>query len=403
MDAITPVRLEAGSLPPDWQPLPEIPASRYTSAGFAQAERDRLWNRSWLCAARESELPDVGSYKMFEKTGQPILLIRGKDRVVRAFYNICRHRGARVAQGETGCTKLLRCMFHSWSYNLEGQLIGVPSEEGFASLDRSGRNLIPVRCESWNGWLFVNPAADAPPLADFLGTLDGQLRSTTMGALRLVAKRNYVVSSNWKTTMDAFLEAYHLDTIHPKTAAAVNDSRYSRIALLEGGHSWQALRRRRLLGDEVSGASQPDITAMDPHFREFVITYNIFPNLVAPIDPVGFPVLLMWPIDVERSEIEVYFLGPEWESERRADFYDNYFRFFDQLVAEDMDNLANIQVSLATGVMSGPLLGFQEQRIYWLHQAIDTLIGADHLPRGQQVADILTATEPEQDSAPELQ
>lgn len=393
MGEVTPVRLEAGALPPDWRPLPEIPARRYTDAAFEAAERDRLWKGTWLCAGRASELPEPGSYKLFEKTGQPIILVRGKDGVVRAFYNICRHRGARVARGETGRTTLLRCQFHSWSYNLQGDLVGVPGKEGFACLDTAERSLMPVRCEQWAGWLFINCDPEGQPFADFLGSLDDQLRSTDMASLRLVAKRTYVVESNWKTTMDAFLEAYHLDTIHPKTAAVVNDARYSRIALLDGGHSWQALRRKKLLGDEVSREDQPDIDGMEAHFRSFGITYNIFPNLVAPIDPVGFPVLLMWPIDAHRSEIEVYFLGPEWESEKREAFYDNYFRFFDQLVGEDMENLANMQVSLETGVMSGPLLGYQEQRVYWLHQAIDARIGAERIAPELQVAQVLAATD----------
>ncbi len=392
MGNVAPVRLQPGSLPPDWRPLPEIPARRYTSTAFADLERDHLWSRTWLCAGREEELPQAGDYKLFEKTGRPILIVRGKDGLARAFYNICRHRGARVARGETGHAARLRCQFHSWSYNLEGELVAVPGEEGFACLDRAERGLIPVRCETWDGWLFVNFDDAAPPLSAFVAELGPQLRSTAMTSLRLVGKRNYVARSNWKTTMDAFLEAYHLDTIHPKTAAVVNDGRYSRIELLAGGHSWQALRRRKMLGEEVSGNDQPDIAGIDDHFREHGITYNVFPNLVAPIDPVGFPVLLMWPIDVEQCEIEVYFLGPAWESDRREAFYDSYFRFFDQLVGEDMDNLANIQLSLGTGMMKGPLLGFQEQRVYWLHQAIDDRIGASNIPEAQRVSQILSAT-----------
>ncbi|MEJ2410937.1 MAG: aromatic ring-hydroxylating dioxygenase subunit alpha [Novosphingobium sp.] len=369
--------------------LPEIPGERYISAEMEALEQERLWRRTWLCAGRESMIPEPGDYFMFRKAGASILVIRGKDGQIRAFHNACRHRGASIVREECGHTGLLRCQFHSWAYNLEGRLIGVPEEKGFGDLDRSARSLLPARCETFEGWIFLNQDMDAVPLEKFLGETGIQLRTAAMQGLRIIERRSYHAKANWKVTLDAFLESYHLNTIHPQTAAIMNDAKNSAIRLYENGHAWLASLRRQDLAQDMGQEAKPDIAEMHETFREYAITYNLYPNFVSPLDPVGFPVLLMWPDGRDGCEIEIYFMGPDWGDGDRPSFYDAYFGFFDQLVAEDLENLESMQKSLDGGFFTGALLNWNERKIYWQHQAIDAQIGIDRVPPALRVQPVL--------------
>ncbi|SCW72236.1 Phenylpropionate dioxygenase, large terminal subunit [Sphingobium faniae] len=375
----------------DIPPLPEIAGGRYTSETMQALEDAWLWRRTWLCAGRESMIPKGGDYFVFRKAGASILVVRGKDGKIRAFHNACRHRGASVVREDCGHAGLLRCQFHSWAYNLEGHLVGVPEENGFPGLDRSERGLLPVRCETFEGWIFLNQNPEAEPLEDFLGEAGRQLTHAAMGDLRVVERRSYRAEANWKVTLDAFLESYHLNTIHPQTAAIMNDAQNSAIHLFERGHAWLASLRRQYLSQDMGEAGQPDISAMHESFRKYAITYNLYPNLVSPIDPVGFPILLMWPVSRTSCEIEIYFLGPDWGEGERPSFYESYFAFFDQLIEEDLSNLASMQKSLDSGFFPGALLNWTERKIYWQHQSMDEQIGRDRIPQEFQVKPVLMA------------
>jgi len=380
------------TVPPNNFPhLPRIPAGRYISEEFEALENKYLWRRNWLCAGRESDLPEQGSYRLFRKLGPTIVLVRGKDNCIRAFYNTCRHRGAPIVRDESGRTNLLRCQFHSWSYSLDGKLIGVPDEGDFTCFDRNENSLISVRCEVWDGWIFINLDNNALALHKELGTLPQQLESLGMSDLRVIDKRSYIVQCNWKTTVDAFLEVYHLKTIHPETANAALDHKLSTIELLQGGHAWNAVGRREALSNTIGDKTgKPDIPSLAEVFRQYGFTYSLFPNIVAPIDPVGFPWLVIWPQGIKQCEIEVYFIGPDWGGGPQPTFYEQYFAFFEKLVGEDIKNLAPIQESLESGAYTGSLVNYQERRIYWFNEEIDRRIGVERIPSGMRVSQVLT-------------
>jgi phenylpropionate dioxygenase-like ring-hydroxylating dioxygenase large terminal subunit len=154
----TELRAEAERTEPpgDAVPVPPIPVQRYRDEAFTRLEHERVWTRTWLFVGHESELAAPGSYRLFTRSGSPILVVRGHDGVVRAFYNSCRHRGAPVVRDECGVAKRLTCQYHSWSYDTAGELRAVPDARSFAGLDQAALGLVPVRCETWQGFVFVN-------------------------------------------------------------------------------------------------------------------------------------------------------------------------------------------------------------------------------------------------------
>ncbi len=153
--------------PPEGFPrFPSIPGGRYTNPEFLEAERQALWKRTWLYACHVDELPDAGSFMLWTKTGSPILIVRGKDMKIRAFYNTCRHRGAPLVKTETGRCDGLVCSYHGWTYALDGQLVNLRDKRDFVDLDTGDHSLVAVRCEQFANWVFVNEDPDAQPLLE---------------------------------------------------------------------------------------------------------------------------------------------------------------------------------------------------------------------------------------------
>src|SRR5437762_279585 len=145
-----------------------VPKARYTSREFVDLEMERLWSRVWQVACREEELAQPGDYLEYMIGDQSILVVRGNDHVIRAFYNNCLHRGTRLASGVGNfATGQIRCRYHAWQYALDGELVEVVDRDEFTELP-DGLRLGEVRAESWGGFVFVNADAAAEPLLDFL-------------------------------------------------------------------------------------------------------------------------------------------------------------------------------------------------------------------------------------------
>ena len=378
-------------MPPEgFPPLPEIPGGRYIRDDFFALEQEHVWRRSWIPAGREAGLEEPGHYRVFDKLGVPIILVRGRDRVLRAVYNTCRHRGAPVVREVEGRTTLLRCQYHSWSYGLDGRLIGVPDERDFGCLDKSSRGLMEVRCETWGGLVFINLDKDAPPLAEHLGPLVGELACVGMDRLRVVHQQSYLIECNWKAAMDAFLEVYHINTIHPSSAGIMLNHRAAAMGLMPNGHSRMATRKNMSQGiNFVEFEGAPDIDTMPDLYRTNNTAYCVFPNLITPVEPTGFPLLFFWPRGRRQTEMEAVYIAPDWGEEDRPEFWNRFLPIFDQVLMEDMYNLAPIQSSLESEAFSGMMINYQERRIYWFHEEIDRRIGLANIPDGLSVPQLL--------------
>lgn len=378
--------------PPEGFPeMPEIPGGRYTRQDFFDLEMEHVFSRSWVCVGREEDVPERGSFKLYRRLGAPVIVVRGKDEVVRAFYNTCRHRGAKIVASECGRTNLLRCQYHSWAYSLDGRLMTVPDERDFIGLDKSKRGLFPVRCETWGGWIFINLDENAGPLTDFLGPLVDEWRPEEMAGLRVIHRYNVTVNCNWKAAMDAFQEIYHVSTIHGASLARAVNHKAAAFGLMPGGHSRlyapYTENARAALGLAAEGT--PDIPTYPQLARESVVAYSGFPNLSASFRSTSYQFMTFWPIAVDKVEMDVIGIGPDWGDGPMPDYWEQANASFRQILQEDLDNLSSIQESLNTKAFTGILANYQERRIYWLHEAVDRAIGHNRIPEGLAVEPVL--------------
>jgi nitrite reductase/ring-hydroxylating ferredoxin subunit len=377
--------------PAGFPALPDLPLGRYTDPEFFRLEQDRLFARSWLYACHDSELPENGSYQLRDIAGRAILLVRGDDGEVRAFFNACRHRGAPVVGEPCGTARLLACRYHSWTYDLCGRLVRVPDERDFVGLDMTQRGLPVVRCERWGGWWFVNLDSAAVPLLEWLDPLPRLLADIAGSPLRVLDTKRVELRCNWKILAEGFLEVYHARTIHPTTVAPTLDTRGTVISLFDHGHqNMLSPVRPGTRGDDRE--SLTTLAHLPAVFRESIQpAHGIFPNIIAPLDARGFPFLVFWPTGAATTRLDIVWFVADWGNGPLpgADAWGKRLARFDVLMDEDYRNLEPIQNSMEHAAHGGQLINYQERRIWHLHAWIDKVIGPQLVPEGLRVPDLL--------------
>ncbi len=211
--------LDAGST--DEAPAPlRLPPAHHTSPAHLAAERRDLFRAQPIAAALSADLPDAGSFLALESGGIPILLVRGADRAVRAFLNVCRHRGAPVAEGRgKAAGARLRCPFHAWTYDLAGALAAIPlGEAGYAACERSALGLRALPCRERAGLILVRPEGERPIDAEgWLGDVVLDLEALGLERFHFFAEHRGQWRANWKLLLETFLESYHVFSLHRET------------------------------------------------------------------------------------------------------------------------------------------------------------------------------------------
>ncbi len=200
-----------------------VEPSRYHSSEFMAREWQRLWPKAWLIAGVASDLPDTGSYFLFELGRESILVTRTEDGV-RAFYNVCTHRGTRLVTQPYGKKSFHVCPFHAWRFNHRGELVALTDRETFRDeVACDARGLAAIRCEEYAGIVFVNLDEHAPPLRERIGLPPGYLESYRIDQMRVVRHVQTEWAANWKIGVEAFYESYHLHCVHPETRQVMAD------------------------------------------------------------------------------------------------------------------------------------------------------------------------------------
>lgn len=208
--------------PPPQRPT-RVPAERYYSAEFALLETQRMWPRVWQVACSIDHVAEPGDYFEYRCGPYSVLIVRGDDDTLRAFQNVCRHRGNSLCTGSGSDLRELRCGYHGWTWDLSGMLRRVPHRKGFGELRLADLPLIPVRVEEWGRLVFINLDANAMALSDYLEEVPRDVEWNRLDEFRCYATMTIEVDANWKTIADGFSETYHIQTLHPELHRCMDD------------------------------------------------------------------------------------------------------------------------------------------------------------------------------------
>jgi choline monooxygenase len=205
-----------------------IPASWYTEPRIAQLEMQNVFSRAWQALGRTEQVEKPGQYVTASVAGEPVVAVRGSDGKLRAFYNVCRHHAMTVMNQPCGHAQHMRCPYHGWTYNLEGELRGMTEFEGVCDFDRTQNGLVPIRVETWENFVFVNLDPHAAALEEFLGALVGLAKPLGFAGLQFVERRNYTLNCNWKVYVDNFLDGgYHVPHMHKGLNSVLDYTNYT--------------------------------------------------------------------------------------------------------------------------------------------------------------------------------
>ncbi|MFO0814300.1 MAG: SRPBCC family protein [Gemmatales bacterium] len=316
-----------------------IPSEWYTSPVHAEAERSHVWYDNWLCVGRIDQVEQPGQYLTMEMAGEPLLVIRGEDRQLRAMFNVCRHRAARIMTAECGVTDRLRCPYHGWTYDLAGNLRGVPGFDGVADFQRENNGLPVVTVETWGPLVFVHLGQPRETLAEYLSPLPAMLKPYGVEQLACVGRKEYVLECNWKVFVDNYLDGgYHVNAIHPSLAGVLDYKNYKTECF-----RYVSLQSSPLKAPDASD----DASAANVRTGKAAAYWWVYPNLMINAYEGVMDTNLVLPLGPDRCRVlfDFYFPRSATSPEARAQQAES-MKVADQIQAEDVGICEDVQRGL---------------------------------------------------------
>jgi phenylpropionate dioxygenase-like ring-hydroxylating dioxygenase large terminal subunit len=328
-----------------------LPGWVYHDPDYFKVEMARLIRPSWQIVCHESDVAGAGDWRTLELLGESILVIRGGDSIVRAFANVCRHRGSRLVDGQSGCAKRLTCPYHAWTYAADGRLVGVPSREDYEGLDPASLGLIPVELESWHGFLFVRLEPGGPSVAAMMAAHEAEVaphRFEELQAIGRITMRPRDV--NWKNVADNYSDGLHINVAHPGlTRLFGGDYRIEAGAEVD-----------RMSGDLVE---KPSANLSERAYQHFLpggdrswLYFKLWPNVAIDIYPDQVDFMHFVPVGPTETMIrEISYARPDARREMKAARYLNW-RINRRVNEEDTALIRRVQQGMASAAYRpGPL------------------------------------------------
>jgi phenylpropionate dioxygenase-like ring-hydroxylating dioxygenase large terminal subunit len=335
-----------------------LPAWTYHDPEFFRVEMERALRPSWQIVCHVSDVPDAGSWHTLDFLGESIIVIRGKDDRVRAFTNVCRHRGSRLVDGASGCARKLVCPYHAWSYELDGRLAGVPGRSAYPPFADEDHGLAPVELELWRGFVFVRLKGGGPSVAQMMAPYEAQVapyRFEELRALGRVTLRPRPV--NWKNVADNYSDGLHIPIAHPGLTRLFGKG-YGVEAEENVDRMWGALvdRPSAKLSERLYQKLLPPVPHLGPEAQRLWLYFKLWPNVAFDIYPDQVDFMQFLPVSPTETLIrEISYVLPDDRREMKAARYLNW-RINRQVNAEDTSLIARVQAGMQSQSFTvGPL------------------------------------------------
>ncbi|HEY5656317.1 MAG TPA: aromatic ring-hydroxylating dioxygenase subunit alpha [Myxococcota bacterium] len=298
--------------------VPTLGGSYYRDPEVLARELERIFARHWLLAGREASIPEPGDYRTLQVGPESVLVVRGRDRALRAFYNVCRHRGSRLCANERGhLDGGIRCPYHAWTYGLDGALRGAPKLREGEHFHKREFSLYPVMLETWGGFVFVRLEPAGDPLRTQLGALPKRARRHPLAELRSGASAAHDVEANWKILVENFMECYHCPGVHPELCDLV--PLYATGQVDASGSEPPDYRDGAVTSTLSGTTGRPLFEALRQRPHQQYHAELVLPNLLLYLFPDYVCARSLWPLGPTRTRITSEWLF-EPATMARADF-----------------------------------------------------------------------------------
>jgi Rieske 2Fe-2S family protein len=370
-----------------------LPSDWYRDEAVFNVEKARLFAREWLAVGRAEDLPNPGDHRVLDVLGESVLLLRNREGELRAFYNVCRHRGARLcrAAGDSGgrwgvaatggvTGRLIVCPYHQWSYDFDGALVAAPHLGSSANFDRRDFHLYPVGVAVWGGFVFVHlTPADAAPLSEQLGGIPQRLARYPLAELRVGATRRYEVAANWKIICENYNECYHCNGVHPELCAVVPAFREHGGANLDWERGVPHRAGAYTFTHSGTTARRP-FPGLDDDERTRHKGELLYPNLFLSLSCDHAAIFLLSPRSATRTDVVCHFLFEPQELKKPDFDASDAVEFWDLVNRQDWSVCESVQQGLACRVHERGYYAPMEDFNLDIRRYVTTRIGP-HLPR----------------------
>jgi choline monooxygenase len=335
-----------------------LPNAAYQSDAWLELEHHRIFRRGWVFAGAAGEFTRKGAIKPIEIGGTGIFLVKGNDGRIRAFHNVCPHRGTQLI--DSPCAKhAIVCPYHAWGFRLDGTIRSRPHFRGanvnetFPQAGDPELNLHAVRCESWNGCLFVDLSGEAPPLSDWLEPMLGRTQAFDFSLIRWIGKEGFTIRSNWKLVLENYMEGYHVFSAHPRLIAhAPMDVRWSGEWLDHVFYNDYVAPKLT----EGRGSGLPTYPNLSVEDSRRGMWFAALPNFAAEVYADQFVVLATYPVSPGETYEELHFFvvgdeaatAPEHEAGRQE-----LMKMWHDLNLEDVGLLERLQRGRRSAAFAG--------------------------------------------------
>jgi phenylpropionate dioxygenase-like ring-hydroxylating dioxygenase large terminal subunit len=393
-------------------------ASRfYTDPHILEIEREKIFRPTWQLVGTLDQpcgevvvpgegtaegkkvkrtIADPESYFTADVAGEPIIVVRDKAGVLRAFSNVCRHRAGPIALG-SGCKNVLRCQYHGWTYTLDGRLIGTPDVEGVEFFDRSTMGMVPLRLETWEKFIFVNfdgsrcegkekiatesqrpekieidsdvAHSGSGPLAAYLGKIPEQARGFQFAGLQLAQRRDYVINCNWKVYVDNYLEGYHIPIAHPGLMREIDYAQYRTETFRYYSQQFAPIRAMK------KEDAEERFYAPGTGLQE-ALYFWIFPNLMLNIYPDNISTNVIVPLSHDKTLTIFEWFFHDVDSPKTKERIAKAVAFSDEVQQEDILLCENVQKGLRSSTYDrGRYSVKRENGVHHFHMLLAEFLG----------------------------
>jgi choline monooxygenase len=354
----------------------------YTDPHVLEIEHANIFRRTWQLVGTldhpcgevngaKRTISDPETFFTADVAREPVIVVRDKQGILRAFSNVCRHRAGPIALGSS-CKNVLRCQYHGWTYTLDGRLIGTPDVDGVEFFDRSAMGMVPLRCEVWERFIFVNFDAKAEPLAAFLGEIPSQARGFDFSELVLAERRDYVIQCNWKVYVDNYLEGYHIPIAHPGLMREIDYAQYHTETFRYYSQQFAPIRALK-----AEDAGERFYAPGSGTLKE-ALYFWVFPNLMLNIYPDNISTNLILPIDHDKTLTVFEWFFHNAESPAVRERVKKAVAFSDEVQQEDILLCEHVQRGLRSATYDrGRYSVKRENGVHHFHMLLGEFLGTN--------------------------